>query len=363
MNLTVVLYDRAKAAPLRFSHIVSLEPTSYSWHGIGGPEAANITVWGNPNAVWEAVEWLRCPVEITDERGTLVWYGYVAEVEIRVGAITVGVSLDDMANKIAVAYSYIPAASTTPGERKTTAYSSDTDSTAEYGTKELLASLSGASDAQATGKRDTLLAAKKYPVPTVQMIGENSLSASLKCRGWWDTLRWRYYTQAGTVDTATTTQIGDILTSVGEFVTSATIDTASGITSSQYRKGDRTAQQEILDLLAAGTSGESRYLAKVEAGRTLTVYTEPTSGTADYFLAADGLLYGPSGQLIDPHTCPVAFWAKLKDVIPDTADLAKLAKASPFFVQRSQYVVSTKRLTLEAREALSPLGLGGIQQG
>ena len=63
---------------------------------------------------------MRCPVEITDERGTLVWYGYVAEVETRVGAITVGVSLDDMANKIAVEAPAedIPAVVSVAGEGK-----------------------------------------------------------------------------------------------------------------------------------------------------------------------------------------------------------------------------------------------------
>lgn len=361
MDLQTILYNLAKTAQLSIPPTTRFEPTSHGWNAIGGPEKANITVWGNVNALWETIEWLRCPVELYNARGEALWWGYVAEVEIRVGAVTCKVSLDTMSNKIAVAYSAVAAGSATVGARATTSYSTDSDSATEYGTKELLHSASGMTAAAATGVRDRLLDAKKYPVPALTFIGENSLSATLHCRGWWDTLKWRYLTQAGTVSTVTTTQISDILTSVGEFVTSATIDTASGISTSQYRAGDNKAQSEIIELLSMGTSGSLRYLCEVKQDRTLRVYTEPVSAvSSDYQVDSFGRLYNQYGQLVEPSSCPVAFWARLKDVIPDTADLTKLAKPDPVFVQRSSFNVANQRLTFESREAGSVWDVGGL---
>lgn len=343
---------------------LQLLPASYSFHAIGGPEQAHIAVHGSLTTLWEAMEWLRCPVEILDARGEVVWWGYVAAVEISVGAVQVGVSLDEMANKVAVAYGSIAPGSAAAGTRNTTDWASDADSVAEYGTKELLVTDPRGYTQTAENLRDRILAETRYPVPTVR-VGQpgGEPSARLICRGWWRTLDWRYYVQANDADTVTTAQISTIISTIGQFSLTAEIQDASGLSENQSRDGDRTGLAEVMSLLAKGISTDKRLLAKVELDRTVLVYAEPASGSAAYWLDAEGRIYSQYNILVEPHRCPVAFWCRLRDVIPDTADLSKLVQPSPFFVERSEYDVKSGRLTLEPRGRRSVWEIAEIEQG
>jgi hypothetical protein len=174
---------------------------SLRWHVWGGPRSGSITAYGDEKALGDLFSKLRSPVEIYDEVGRACWWGYVSTVRLRIGALEVAVSLDEMANKVAVAYSYIMPGTQTVGVRKTTAWAEDTNSESVYGTKEFISSASGLTDAVAEAKRDVLLALRKLPQSSAAVQGggvsysgaEASMSATLECRGWWETLGWRYY--------------------------------------------------------------------------------------------------------------------------------------------------------------------------
>jgi hypothetical protein len=213
MKLWVNLLDRAFGTPLAPPD-VQFEINQYSWAALGGPEQASLTAYGPAMALWELLEWLRAPVEIIDERGQAAWWGYVAEVTVRVGAVEVGLSLETMSNAVAVAYSLAAAGSSGAGVRATTGWGEDSRSSGVYGRREMLGSLSAATDAQAAAYRDALLGRAKYPTPTVKVTpGQDSLSATLRCRGWWDTLGWRYYTNLAGIEAYET---GGAIQNVGE---------------------------------------------------------------------------------------------------------------------------------------------------
>lgn len=168
----------------------------YSFSVRGGPKEATIIAYGNANNIWRLIEKLRQPIEVHDYHIDKVWWGYVAEVEIRVGSVIVGVSLDDMYNSIKVVY-------TSSGERFTTTSATNQLSIDEYGTKEHTLTLGDSSSALADQKRDTVLEKTKYPIPSIglQLVpggegGGGSLSARITCRGWHDTLKWQYYAQS-----------------------------------------------------------------------------------------------------------------------------------------------------------------------
>ena len=168
---------------------------SLEWDVIGGCSQASLAVNGPELALWNLVEFLRCPVEIQDERADLAWWGLVNEVHLQLEGLDVGVSLDSMFNRVAVAYSYIEPGSNSVGQRKTTNWAQDDDSVAEYGTREWLDSASGLPDAAAAARRDAQLALHKYPQGVASPIGGGSgkeVSAVLSCRGWLDTLGWQY---------------------------------------------------------------------------------------------------------------------------------------------------------------------------
>ena len=189
MRLSVQFYNRDGTTRIPPNGVkVSVE--QYSRAAVGGPKYASLRIDGSLDNVWEFAEMLRCPIEIMDDkRAEVVWWGYLSEVSIYDKQTKFTISLDEMANKVAVAY-------TLNNERATTAWATNTDSTAEYGTKELLLTSSNLTDTQAQQYRDTELEARKYPVTSVPVIfSGGEVYGELVCRGWWSTLEWRHYTQ------------------------------------------------------------------------------------------------------------------------------------------------------------------------
>ena len=334
---------------------------SYSHKAVGGPSAAELEVTGNKYKLMSVLNQLRAPVTITDDKSRVVWWGYISEVHVMSGSLDIGVSIDTMVNNIAVVYSSVVTGSQEVGTRTTTAYAGNQISIDEYGYKELLESISGATSAQAEMMRDILLDQKKYPVPTIKIIpGESEEKAIIYCRGWWDTLLWKYYSNTGTSSTVTTTQISDIVTSDGQFLTATDIDTASGISSSEYRDGDSTAQAEILDLLRAGTSNDLRLVARVTDERRLYVYQEALYTAFKYILKKDGSLITKPGTKVEKHLCPVADWVRVQDVID--FDGSFLADPSYFFIEESEYKAKTDTLKLLSRGVPNPFDvLRGLQ--
>lgn len=176
---------------------------SLDWEARGGCKAASITAYGDELGLWRLLETLRCGLEIRDEWGEACWWGMVGEARVRVDALEVGATIDSMTNAVAVAYSYVTPGSQAVGERKTTAWTTDSVSIAEYGQKEFLSSMDGLSDAAALARRDAILAARKWPQGIMGQFGgprgrvrysraKKSLSATIYGRGWGDSLRWRY---------------------------------------------------------------------------------------------------------------------------------------------------------------------------
>jgi hypothetical protein len=172
-------------------------PVRFSRHALWGPKKAEIAVRGDERSLFTLIDYLRYGVTITDQNGTPCWWGFVNEMQVTLGAFTFGLSLDPMANKIAVAYTLIAAGQTKSGTKTLTTWAQDDLSVTEYGTKELLSSLSDAYAATADRTRDALLMARKVPVPTIAIGQGGGLSATLHCRGWQDLLSWRYVQNAG----------------------------------------------------------------------------------------------------------------------------------------------------------------------
>lgn len=206
MALNFKTYRRDFSEPLSIPPAV-YEVLSYSWRTIGGPNRASVSVSGSLEALVQMLDMLRCPVEISNDNAQPVWWGYVSEVRIRSGVYEIGVSLDSLGNSVTVVYARVAGGQTTAGERATTAAGADANSIAEYGTKELRISASDSSDTQALRLRDAVLDQRKLPLAEIRNTGataEGSASATIECRGWWETLGWQYYSDAVRVEENTT---------------------------------------------------------------------------------------------------------------------------------------------------------------
>lgn len=336
MTLTPIFQQRSFQASLALPR-VTWQPQRLSWRAVGGPDRAELGAQGDATSLWDLISFLRCPVAFQTDEGEAVWWGFVAEVEVQVDAIQVAVSVDTMANRVAVAYAYTSPTNTI-GTRATTAYVEDADSVAEYGTFERLEASHTDDTSTAAALRDSVLAAYKYPVPQITVSpGARGVRATLHCRGWWDTLSRRLYDNAGTDAVETTEQIEDIIAAAGEFVTAIDLVDASGVSSLEYRDGDTNAQAEIEKLLERGSASGLRMLAEVTRERVLRIHEEPASGSEDLLLSSDGTLRDRFGALMLPGESPAGKWARLQDVIPATANTDYLADAGKIFIESAEW--------------------------
>jgi len=514
MTLNVDFYNRDGSEKVGWPWR-SVDTLRYSFNVIGGPKKAELRATGSDLALWELVEMLRCPVVINHkEQGKKRWWGYVHGVEIHTaGGLVYGVNLDSMANNIAVCHTY-------QRDEFKTAYSSDSDSTSEFGTKDLNLRIRERTSGLALQFRNTELEKRKYPIPVIGKGQPGGAHAIIECRGWYETLEWRYYLQdsgkeiheeistnwgreigednrpiaaqsfqlsstagwtataiwlrvskygaptdnlqidlysdaagvpnasltggattlaggnvntyyewteftlssavalslattywihcsrSGAVDDddhymigggddyldgsmklwngaswnsedkysndltfkvigeeVTTTQISDAVTSIGQFFVSTDIIDASGISNQQYRDGDQTGLYEINQLLKTGTTNNKRLLAKVNETRILEVYEETNKGDDDYSMNASFELFDANNNPVDPTECVVGKWARLKGVIPGSANVSRLSDASVFFIEEAEYNARTERWSPTKNRDDKPLIPVSLEEG
>ena len=154
----------------------------------GGPVAAEVLATGPAVAMGGLQNWLGQGIEIRNEYGSVVWAGLVNDVRYPADGDDLGVSLDDLYNRIRVIYAYIDA--TGAQVYGDTDWGEDTASIARYGVKELIYSAGQMEPAAALIQRANLLAQYAKPNKTLSLQGQYA-GASLGCIGWWETLAWR----------------------------------------------------------------------------------------------------------------------------------------------------------------------------
>lgn len=354
MNRFTARFQRRDFSEFLALPALHLRPVRWSWLDAGGPDYAEIEATGDIHSLWAALQLLRCPLTIRNGNGTPVWWGYVAEVAFAVGGVSFSVSLDAMKNRVAVAYSYVEPGTQDVGERRTTAWAEESDSIAEWGQKESLESVDGASTAQAESVRDTVLQQAKFPRAVPAPTNKNA-AAQIIARGWYATLAWRYYQNGNTDSVETTQQIADIVSSVGEFFTGVDMVNASGIYSSAYRDGDSTALAEVEALL-------SGVRATVTPERILRIETEPASGDNDWLLLPGGRFTTRLGALPEPG-CAILGWTQLRGIVPASANLDYMAAPSPFYIEENEYDAESNTYHWRARGVASAWELTRLQGG
>lgn len=187
--------------PIAVPPALTLRPRRWSAAAVGGPVQAEIEAEGPLSALWETMRWLRYGVRIRNRTGTPVWWGYIDEVTVGLGEkLAISLSLENLYNRVAVQYTYEDGGGAT--QDATTEWVQDALSSARYGVRELLYSKGDINEIQADAIRDRLLA--QFAVPRGVAIAEGGASliaggasegvrGTLRCRGWWSTLGWRYY--------------------------------------------------------------------------------------------------------------------------------------------------------------------------
>ncbi len=193
MSYTISFLSRDFASPVFIG--LHAEPLQLAWSAFGGPDFAKIQLTGPAELLIEAAGLLRCPVTISDQRGTKVWWGVVDTITIHRDQTQIKVSLEDVFNKVKVAYSFI-SPDNRLGDRRVTAYASDLASQTEYGVKETVLQYADLDDVYAESLRDTFLNLHAWPKSTLSSLESPAALVELHCSGWFHTLGWSAYDNA-----------------------------------------------------------------------------------------------------------------------------------------------------------------------
>lgn len=296
------------------------EPERFAWSAMGGPSWAEISVSGDAMELLHLLGWLRYGVLIRNPLGEPVWWGYVDSVVVQSDAVSYEVALETMANRVAVAYSFVAPGSQTVGTRETTGWQQDNQSIYEYGIKEMLLSVDGATTGQAEQIRDRFLDEHRLPLLVARADGDTRLL----CAGWWQTLSWRYYANAATNGVEIIQQISNIISSVGQFFTGMDVINTSGIVTSEYCSGDNTAMDVIVRLLRAGTADGKQLWAMVTPERRLRIMAEPNAQQTQ--LKWKGGFIDQMGNLLSAGILPVGKW-----ILHDLPVITAVIGMSPMF--------------------------------
>ena len=104
-----------------------------SYHAEGGPDQATLRATGPLVDLWALRNQLGRHVIVYDDLGAILWHGLVEAIYINNGAIRRGLSLRNMANRVACAYTVDTAGGYT---RETTDFIESVESSSRYGRKE-----------------------------------------------------------------------------------------------------------------------------------------------------------------------------------------------------------------------------------
>lgn len=262
----------------------------YSAAAIGGSEQAEIEVTGTDELLREVHRWLGYYVVILNDNDNKVWFGKVMQTTTRRGSRQFTRSLDEMANRIAVSYSYDDASGN--ATNATTDWADDADSQLRYGVKEQLQSQGDATEEIAEALRDNALDLLSMPIKQVSFGGDGQTGGSLLCRGLWHTTAWRIYNQPGGLIA------NDVSGTVDHILGWGFTDTTIGFDATEDRIHDINARLEDLrqddQIIVSGATNAGNN-STFTILTTTNVEPESYTGTDIRFEVSDDVISANSG--------------------------------------------------------------------
>jgi len=127
------------------------------------------------------------------------------------------------------------------------------------------------------------------------------------------------------------------------------LEVSSGVWACQYRLGDHKIRTELEELLNAGTAAGRRLLASVKKDRRVRVWEEPAPGAEDWGMFRDGSIRDAGDRVYPGWKGPVGVWARLRDGLPGSVDVTRLADISRVFIERVEWSEKEGRLGVAGR--------------
>lgn len=169
-----------------------------TWEAEGGPAEGELRAEAGLPALHDLTNRLRCGVTIADESGAPCWWGYVHAVELHLDGVIYRVTLDGLANRVAVRWAdEDPYVEEGPQAfQYQTAWEDDLLSQRRYGVKEMVFSIGEGTQAGAEAARRTHLVNRRRPASSA-IPGERLERpfVLVHLRGWYATLGWRLWSE------------------------------------------------------------------------------------------------------------------------------------------------------------------------
>lgn len=350
--MTFVAYARgAGGAPSASGPLITPQIESYTHtiSGVGGFESCVVSFGGTLDdvAYWLA-NGLMASVRCYGPDAALIWEGFISTVSARVGAEQIDLSIEDMANAVAVRYQ--PGI----GAQTITGFSNVPDSASTYGRKELVYGGSGMSAGAAITLRDTLMAQRAYPVARRSSTVSTSEQAdevriTLTCSGWYYALGWLTTTTPSRALVVTTTQISNLLAiynSNNNYFSTSTVNiVASGLGDTEYVESFTPIRTKIERLMSLGNIAGQRiaygvYEAREFHAKTWAGATPAVIGYQRYL--GDDQIYIPGGGAVDAWNVRPDAMYQVIDLIDASALVAGPDNIAAYYIERVTCTVDEK---------------------
>ncbi len=165
-----------------------------TWQSPGGADTARVRLDGGLAEQDDLRRWLGAEIRLSPAGGAPCWWGYLHGVEVQRGGVRWRWDVSQVVNRCAVRYrAPMPWGGEGGADPFQTPWAEVVRSQRRFGVRERVFSMGEASEAEATARRDALLAERAFPrlqiLPPISGAEDRVL---VEGRGWWHTLGWRY---------------------------------------------------------------------------------------------------------------------------------------------------------------------------
>jgi len=313
-------------------------------------------------------------VEVKNMVGSIIWEGFVNNVSVNVGGLTVSIGpLMDVVNRARIVYKTVDYGVTPPqgGATVRGEWDDSDDSQERFGVLEGVITGGEGQPDEMSRLLGSVVAHTAWPETTqnFSLGAAIDMRVTVSCLGYSHFMnKYHYYETSVAGDENISTKLSSVLDTDPNNIFSqynAEIDTNTSQVH-KYESDDKTAMTVIKELLTLGDSAYNRYTFGVYEGRIARyrkVVDEPT-----YFQNLEtGLTIDRSGVRTHPWEIRPAVWMLMTDFMPARPMNAANFKSDPryIFIESVTYnapyafTVSGGRVS-KFKQRIDRLGLGGI---
>jgi len=306
---------------------IAVQSNSYS-HEIaanGGFMSAEFSFPLNQVDAESWIDGLGRHIEVYDDTSSLVWSGFVNEIEIVLGQFTIRRGpLLNVDNKVNISYQTVTYGTKPPsgGDAAITGFSSNTDSQALYAIQENIISGGSIDFTQASELQGTYLKENSLPQTSQDLSlgnGGGGISVSLRCLGYYHFLKRYYYTSTASAALGNlSTKIEAVLTADpnGIFSTDYSNITSNTLQVTAYEDGLSNAQDIIMAMVNLGDASDNRYIFGVYEDELVHYEAIPTDYEYEHRLADQAMRIVDSGNNeVKPWNVRPGKWMFISDFL------------------------------------------------